>query len=153
MQLNLSDFSVRANSHFTGRSFANGLKVESVWRKHSTSASSQNDYIAVLVDGRNQRAVVPYGKLISALRTVNADASVMSLFNTYKIVVTAPAIPAAAVAPVTAAAPAAPSPTVGLVATQYIDADKALDLMTVLVKAARTDAKVANVVKSLAALV
>ena len=177
MSLNLINFPHRADSSFTGRRSGN-ITVESVHRRTPTNGVlSNNDYAAVLRHDNGTRAVVPYSRLLGALRAVNAEPSVAALFReaqnsgqvTAAVAAPVPKSPLASgpligyAGATTVAAPPAPAPKAPVnTATEaarqaqlgtIINGETALDLMTALVKAARQDPKVAQIVKSLSALV
>ncbi len=180
MSLNLINFPHRADSQFAGRRVGT-LVIESVHRRTpANGVLSNSDYAAVLRHDNGDCAVVPYGRLVSALRTLSPDVGVRTLYNEARnsgqvtaavslpkvngpvaagtpIVVgggfagatTLAAPPVAPKAPVNTATEAARQAQLGTI----INAETALDLMTALVKAARQDADVARVVKSLSALI
>ena len=128
MSLNLINFPHRADSSFTGRRSGN-ITVESVHRRTPTNGVlSNNDYAAVLRHDNCTRAVVPYSRLVGALRTVNAEASVAALFreaqNSGQVTAAVAAPPAPAPkAPVNTATEAARQAQLGTI----INGETALD--------------------------
>ncbi len=176
MSLNLINFPFRADSTFTGRR-AGRITVESIHRRTPVNGTlSNSDYVAVLRNDAGSRAVVPYSRLVSAFRARDIEHGVAALFNeaqnsgqlTAAVKSPAPvsgptagfpgAVAVTPVAPPPSVAPKAPVNTATEAARQaqlgvLINGETALDLLTALVKVARRDAKVAQIVKSLSALI
>jgi hypothetical protein len=155
--ININDFPIKAQSNFAGKSYPNGIRVESVWRRKAlfNAASSTTDYVAILSYNGNTR-VVPYNSVVTAVRNSTRTGSMLYSAFCAGAAVVPRTNPASEIALPTGngkagGVSAADAGVASVLNT--INADDALAVMTQLVRAARRDPAVAKVVKNLAELV